>query len=289
VEFVERNMVGTSDQDFMSIRTQLATKMEEEEKRHRQLSLKPSAIADITCNLPSPFIIPECLGVVYSQSSRPELFNMNINSVELGSPVKVSLAAPTASLEDVSASLKCVADPSSSLEGEVVSKGVGRFSISVTPKVRGRHDLIVKVKGKDIVGSPFRIFVKISPSKLRLVQPYTIGGLSNPRGIAINNKGRLMVIENSEIAVIERGGSKSSTIKCEKFKDPRGIVAASNGAVYVTDITAKCLFKFNSKGNLLKTVQSELQTPSSIKIIENQLYVVDTASQLVKIFDMDSL
>jgi hypothetical protein len=285
VEFVERNMVGTSDQDFMSIRTQLATKMEEEEKRHRQLSLEPSATADIACKLPSPHVIPNNLGSVFVGPALVE----KVESVELGSPVEVSLAAPTASLEDVSASLKCVADPSSSLEGEVVSKGVGRFSISVTPKVRGRHDLIVKVKGKDIVGSPFRIFVKISPSKLRLVQPYTIGGLSNPRGIAINNKGRLMVIENSEIAVIERGGSKSSTIKCEKFKDPRGIVAASNGAVYVTDITAKCLFKFNSKGNLLKTVQSELQTPSSIKIIENQLYVVDTASQLVKIFDMDSL
>jgi hypothetical protein len=288
VEFVERNMVGTSDQDFMSIRTQLATKMEEEEKRHRQLSLEPSATANITCNLLSPQVIPNNLGSV-SDRNTPRLFTHSSSTIDLGSPVEVSLAAPTASLEDVSACLKCVADPSSSLEGEVVGNGVGIFSISVTPQVRGRHDLIVKVKGKDIVGSPFRIFVKISPSKLRLVQPYTIGGLSNPRGIAINNKGRLMVIENSEIAVIERGGSKSSTIKCEKFKDPRGIVAASNGAVYVTDITAKCLFKFNSKGNLLKTVQSELQTPSSIKIIENQLYVVDTASQLVKIFDMDSL
>ena len=41
VELVERNIESTSDQDLMCIHTQLQTKMEEEEKRHRQLSLEP--------------------------------------------------------------------------------------------------------------------------------------------------------------------------------------------------------------------------------------------------------
>ena len=38
---------------------------------------------------------------------------------------------------------------------------------------------------------------------------------------------------------------------------------------------------FNSSGTLLKT------KPFSVKIIQNQLYVVDYASHLLKIFDMD--
>ena len=159
-ELVERNVESTSDQDLMSIRRQLQSKMEEEEKHHRQLSLEPTATADIAYHLPSPDDIPKRLGVVYDLSSPPQLFN--INSCELGSPVQVKLFAPRVSLGDISAGLKCVADPSSSssLEGEVAENGVGVFSISVTPGVRGRHDLTAKVRGEEIEGSPFRMFVK---------------------------------------------------------------------------------------------------------------------------------
>ena len=67
VELVERNIESTSDQDLMCICTQLQTKMEEEEKCHRQLSLEPTATADIFCNLPSPDAIPKDLGTVSSQ------------------------------------------------------------------------------------------------------------------------------------------------------------------------------------------------------------------------------
>ena len=290
-ELVERNVESTSDQDLMSIRRQLQSKMEEEEKHHRQLSLEPTATADIACHLPSPDDIPKRLGVVYDLSSPPQLFN--INSCELGSPVQVKLFAPRISLGDISAGLKCVADPSSSsLEGEVVENGVGVFSISVTPGVKGRHYLMVKVRGEEIEGSPFRVFVKFPLSQLgRKDQTRRVGGLRYPWGIAVNNKQQLIVAEcggglggGRKITVMERDGRKVQTIE---FHDPRGVAVASDGAVYVTDIGAKCLFKLNSKGQLLKTVRNELQWPYSVKIIGNRVYVVDYASQLVKIFDMD--
>ena len=43
--------------------------------------------------------------------------------------------------------------------------------------VRGRHDLIVKVKNEEIDGSLFRMFVKIPPSQLRQ-DVHEIGGFS---------------------------------------------------------------------------------------------------------------
>ena len=114
-----------------------------------------------------------------------------------------------------------------------------------------------------------------------------------PWGIAVNNKQQLIVAESGvlggskKITVMERDGRKVQTIECDQFQDPRGVAVASDGAVYVTDIAGKCLFKLNSKGKLLKTVRNELQKPYSVKIIGNRVYVVDCASQLVKIFDMD--
>ena len=290
VEFVERNVEGTSDHDLMSIRRQLQTKMEEEEKRHRQLPLEPSATADITCKLPSPDVIPSNLGVVYSKSSPPGLFN--ITSCDLGSPGVVSLAAPMASPGDVSVSLVCVGDPSSSVEGEVVGNGVGVFNISLSPRVRGRHRLIVKVKDKEIEGSPFPIFVKLPPSQLGQGELHRIGGLTFPWGVAINSKKQLIVVPinyfgKEMVTVMNRDGRKIQTIDYNEFKDIRGVAVGSDGAVYVTDIGARHLFKFNSNGKLLKKVCGELESPFSVKIIDNQLYVVDYDSPLVNIFDTD--
>ena len=90
-----------------------------------------------------------------------------------------------------------------------------------------------------------------------------------------------------KITAMERDGKTVQTIECDQFRNPYGVAVASDGAVYVTDIGAKCLFKFNSKGKLLKTVRNELQKPYSVKIIDNQVYVVDHASQQIKIFDID--
>jgi DNA-binding beta-propeller fold protein YncE len=286
VELVERNIESTSDQDLMCICTQLQTKMEEEEKRHQQLSLEPTATADIFCNLPSPDAIPKDLGTVSSQKI-PAL-QQNIKSCELGASMQVSLVAPTATLADISADLKCVANPLSSLQGDVIEKGVGIYSITHTPQVRGRHDLIVKVKDKEIDGSPFRVVVKIPPTQLG--QPvHQIEGLEGPWGIAINNKQQLVVAEGDgrKITIMERDGKKVQTIECTEFQDPCGVAAGPDGPIYVTDFEADCLFKFDTEGRLLKTVCTEVQLLQSIKIIQNQLYVVDNASFLVKIFDMD--
>ena len=294
-ELLERNVESTSDQDLMSIRKQLQSKMEEEKKHHRQLSLEPTATADIACHLPSPNDIPKRLGSVFDKNTPHASFD-HVTSYELGSPVQVTLFAPRVSLGDISAGLKCVVDPS--LVGEVVKNGVGVFSISVTPGVRGRHDLTVKVRGEEIEGSPFRVFVKFPLSQLgQEDQTRRVGGLWRPWGIAVNNKQQLIVAESAaggsfvhvgsvlvggggKITVMERDGRKVQT-------NPRGVAVASDGAVYVTEIFGKCLYKLNSKGKLLKTVCNELQKPYSVKIIGNRVYVVDCASQLVKIFDMD--
>ena len=156
VEFVERNVENTSDQDLMVICTQLQTKMEEEEKRHQQLSLEPATTADITYNPPSPDAIPSYLGGVYRPSQLPRVFEIeDLSSVQLGKPSKMTLKGPYHQNPTIGAELKSLVDPASSVQADVVQKGVGVYNITCTPRVRGRHDLTVKVNGKDIVGSPF--------------------------------------------------------------------------------------------------------------------------------------
>ena len=72
--------------------------------------------------------------------------------------------------------------------------------------------------------------------------------------------------DGNKTTIMERDGKKVQTIKCGKFQNPCG-VASRDRAIYVIDIDAQCLFKFNSSGILLKTVRNELKKPSSVKII----------------------
>ena len=287
VEFVERNVENTSDQDLMGIRTQLQTKVEEEEKRQQQLSLEPATTADIACNLPSPDAIPRELGAVF-RSATPTIMASSRKSYSLGETGSVTVFVPSGELVKIDSTLKSLVEPASLVQGKVVGRGVGMYDITFTPRVRGRHYLTVTVNGKEIAGSPFRVFVKIHPTQLG--QPVrTITGLSQPWGIAINSKQQLVVAEagGKRITIMERDSKRVQTIECDKFKWPRGVATGPDGAIYVADSDAKCLFKFTKEGKLLKTVgQNNLKTPYSVKIIRNQLYVADY-SDLVKIFDTD--
>ena len=282
VEFVERNVENTSDQDLMGIRTQLQAKVEEEEKRHQQLSLDPATTANITCYPPSPDDIPRDLGEVFRLSFTPP------SSTQLGKPSTAVLKIPDHQNPIIQAKLQSLPNPASSVQADVVGKGARVYHFTYTPQIRGRHDLTVKVNGQDIAGSPFRGFVKIHPTQLG-PPVRTITGVNQPLDIAINNKQQLVVAEcgAKKITVRERDGKILQTIKNDKFQSPVGVVTGPDGAIYVTDEDAHCLFKFDKDGHLIQTAQNEFQSPGYIKFINNRLYVSDYAKNAVKILDTD--
>ena len=166
VEFVERNVENTSDQDLMGIRTQLQTKVEEEEKRYQQLSLEPATTADIACNPPSPDAIPRELGAVFPAGDLAKLNVTLPETCSVGESAQVSVKVPQSVGTNVQAQLKSLVDSSCVVLASVAPTNAETYTITFTPRVRGRHDLTVTVNGKEIAGSPFRMVVKIDPTQL---------------------------------------------------------------------------------------------------------------------------
>ena len=284
---MEKNIESTSNHDLISIRTQLQRKMEEEKERHQKLPLELKATADLSWHLPSPDIIPKDVGCVYNQSSPPTLFN--INSFEKGSTVHVLLSAPTASLKDVTASLSCVANPSSLIvNGEVAQVCAGVFRISFTPRERGRHDLVVKVQGKHIAGSPLRVFVELPPHLLQKQFPRLISNHTTPWGVAINSKNQLVVAEihGKRVEVVDKSGKVVQTFEDYRFRDACGVTTASDGTIYVADAYARRLFEINTNGKIYNSERYSWM-PYGIKMIGNELYVTDYENHAVKVFDKD--
>ena len=282
---LEGKAENTSDQDLMGIRTHLQSKMEEEEKRHQQLSPDPATATDLAYYSPSLKPVSRDMGEVLKI---PAILQEMESMCQLGDTMQVTIAAPTTQLTDVHAQLQSLADPTVSVQGDVVGNGTGVYHITFTPCVRGRHDLTVKVNGQDIAGCPFRVFVKIHPNQLG-PPVWIITEVNSPYCIAINSEQQLVVTEGGEknITIRERDGKILQTIMCDKLQYPAGVATGQDGAIYVTDTRADCLFKFDKDRRLLKTVENEFQSLHFLKCINNQLYVSDYYSNDVKILDVD--
>ena len=193
----------------------------------------------------------------------------------------------------VKAELKSVVNDSV-IHAKVTSKGKGVYEVTYTPEVRGRHTLIVKVNGTPIAGSPFQVFAKIHPTQLG--EPVrVVEGVRSPWGMALNSKQQLVVAERNgkKVTVLDREGKKVQTITCEKFSQPSGVAVDKDDNIYVTDMVNSLLFKFNKEGKLMKVVGREGTQPgefkylSTIKIINDKLYVCDRGNNRVQILNTE--
>ena len=66
-----------------------------------------------------------------------------------------------------------------------------------------------------------------------------------------------------------------------------GVATGPDGVIYATDIGTKSIKKFDSNGQLIKTIKNDFNYPSFIKYINNQLYVSNSGSNEITILDTD--
>ena len=120
-----------------------------------------------------------------------------------------------------------------------------QYEISYQPSSHGRarHQLHIRVEGEHIKGSPFIVTV------IKTI----ITGLKEPWGVAVNQKGEILVAERRGhcVSIFSPTGDKLESFSSQgsgpgKLLEPRGVMVDSNDNVLVTDVNHR-IQKFSSK------------------------------------------
>ena len=119
------------------------------------------------------------------------------------------------------------------VRGNVERKELNLYEISYQPTLKGRHQLRIKVDKQHIKGSPFSVVVKSQVEK-------PIGGLKSPFGVAVNQRGEVVVTERDRhyVSIFSPSDEKLRSFGTHgsgqgQFEDPRGVAVDGDENILV--------------------------------------------------------
>ena len=184
--------------------------------------------------------------------------------------------------------------------GRVERRGQSQYEIKYQPTIKGRHQLHVKVEGQHIRGSPFTISAKSPVEKLGT--PITSLGMGQSWGVAINQRGEVIIVEwgGCCVSVFSPSGKKLQTFgTCGsgqgQFQSPRGVAVDDEGNIFVTDTDDHRIQKFTPEGQFLAAVgdkgERHMQFNCPIDIAFNvankKVYVTDHYNHRIQVLNSD--
>ena len=297
VEFVERSVENATDEEFMSLQQQIQEQIQEQCAKHECVNLVPAEAANIGVQV-------ACAeGISDLCQKNAEVIVLLVDPTKCtaeGPGTKVAEVGKSAQFtvrtmyqngqlcrveQRVEAELHSVVN-NSSIHAKVTSKGRGVYEVAYSPVVRGRHTLIVKVNGAQIAGSPFQVFTKIHPTQLG--KPVrVIKGVCCPWGIAFNSKQQLVVAERDgkKVTVFDKDGKMVRTITSGRISP--GVAVDKDDNIYVSYSPGygPSLTKFSKDGREQCTLSGDFNWPTTIKIINDKLYVCDRGNSRFQVLN----
>ncbi|XP_064384351.1 E3 ubiquitin-protein ligase TRIM71-like [Halichondria panicea] len=180
----------------------------------------------------------------------------------------------------------------------VKERGKGEYEISSQPTVGGASELIVRVGGEEVAGSPFPVAVKTLVNKLGTVIK-TINDLKTPWGVALNQAGEIIVAEQDAgiVSIFSPTGDKLRTLDTRgtAMKHPQSVAVDGDDNILVVDRGINRLLKFSRGGDLIAAVGSHGNGPGQfndpigvcVNSVNGKVYVVDNGAHCVHIFNSD--
>ena len=307
IAFVERTLKNASDEELITMQSQVVSRIDAEVvKRGKEAAnLDPVEKDDFEVKgFVSEDLKKLCENnvFVYEGKVDPTKFTVEGNgarTAEISTLNNFSILVECNTQfkhHTIQVALKSLVEESSQQLQAVPVRG-GVYSVEYTPRVRGRHHLLISVDNQPIPGSPFSVFVKIPPTKLD--KPVgVIRGINNPRYMAFNSSEELIVTDrDSDVLVLDKKGERIRSISKSKhgFSNISGVAVDKEDNIYVCDNGESCVYKFNKREDLLKRFGTrgigpkELNWPRGIAVAGDQVFVCDQNNHRVQVLTTERL
>ena len=289
VDFVEQNIENATEEELMTIHSQILKRINEETRKHQCSSgdLEPMEKANLQVRVECGKEVTKVL------KEKTNLLELSVEGAgmrdnEVGKPALVKVSCK--SLEPVTIESKLTSEHGSVL-AKVEKKVNNVYEIKYIPRARGRHNLEITANGLPVTGSPYLVVVKIPPTQLG--NPLKIiNGVNCPIGIAINSAGNVLVTENKGyVKVLDESGKILHMIEKRQYNltNLRDIAVDKDDNSYLTDAGSNKLFKFNQHHQLVKVVGREQGLeqfhPSGVTVVGAKIVVGSRSPAHVYIFD----
>ena len=306
LSFVRESLRTGSQGEVMKIKKTVMKQIKEMADNFESNRLSPCETADLKF-VPSPKLAQACqeFGEVcarnifsekcYATGKGLELAKVDERATAVINIVDAKEKACAASVEAVMCEFVSIANDKTT-KCSIKAVEASQFEISYQPTSRGRHQLHIKVEGEHIKGSPFPVTVKLPVKKLG-TPVRVISGLNNPWGVAVNQRGEIIVAEYSGhcISVFSPTGERLQSIQSQgsgqgQFNNPRGVAVDDDGNILVMDAGNKRVQKLTPSGEFIQSnVHFDKQPLLGIKIHPNnrKIYVSDYPNHCIQILNPD--
>ena len=312
LHFMRESIKPGNESDVLMMKTNTVHQVRELTTPFQADTLKPNTEADMVFSALSDLTaMCQSYGEVFSSGS---LDPSKCHTTGKGLEVAVVGEKSTAILHAVSYEGKPFEEPIKSLECELVSeitgtrancsverRGQSQYEISYQPTIKGRHQLYIKVEGQHVRGSPSSVAVKSPVEKLG-IPILTLGGVRKPMGVAINQRGEVVMTEWGVhcVSVFSPSGEKIHSFGTHgsdqgQFDRPYVIAVDGEGNILVADCCNSRIQKFTAEGQFLAAVgtygsghlQFSLPTGIAFNTSNNKVYVTDNGNHRVQVLNSD--
>ena len=297
VGFIERTAENASDEEFISMKQQMTSQIQNVSRKYQDVKLSSNEETDAFVAVPSLTGLAELCkksGVCVT-----EVNGLGLKSATVKQVSKFIVRTydthnqPPPVQQHVSAELKSLVD-GSVLQAIVMSPTPSTYELSYTPTTRGRYQLTIRVNDTEI--GTFQVFVQHPPTQLGT--PVRVIEGVRPMYIAVCDKGELFVTEHwdRQYTVLSTQGQRVQTIGSKVNppfwnRCPTGIATDGEGNVYVAN--GHKVQKFNKQGEVIESVGignkgenvGEFNYPHGVRYHNHQVYVCDSENGRVQVFD----
>ena len=303
-DYVEQSVKTGTPQQVLGSKKQMMERMNEVTTQINVEELEPKEKADfvLSKDIKSLHHIGDI--VTYSCTALQQCKVKKIGHLEhLPKEKKVSFSlsmkAPDSSLVSVPvSSLKCSLVPVGKGDKPIdttvttTSTHPEVYRIHCNPSTRGTHT--VKVQVYDVPLEDTSLVIPFNPYLDNITPVRTITELKGPRGVAVSDDGRVIVIENIRncVTILDNEGKKVKSLGGKggsgnaQFSTPRGVAITPDNFILVSDDHR--IQKISMDGYRIASV-GNLSRPSGIAIspITGQVYIAEWYNHRIQVLNPD--